>query len=396
MEVKRVLIGMSGGVDSSASAILLKEQGYEVVGITLKLCELDNPKAVEDAKNVCEKIGIEHYVFDLREEFSKKVIDNFKCEYMCGKTPNPCVECNKYIKFGELFKYARKLNCNYLATGHYAKVVYSNKYNQFVLTKSKNEVKDQTYFLYGIDKNILPNLLFPLADFESKEEIREIAKRNGLEVASKKDSQEICFIPNNDYVDFLMSDNMFKTQKSGDIVLKDGTIVGKHKGLIHYTIGQRKGLGIAYKEPLYVLKLDIKNNVVIVGEEKDLYSNVLYADNLNFLLNIDFKGKLDVKAKIRYRAKEAEAKLSFVNISELDTKAKEKQDEKNVIEVKKKKINEEEHYIIKSENNINGNQNLKNKIVAKLEFKEPQRAITPGQSVVFYLEDLLLGGGKII
>ena len=383
MNGKRVLIGMSGGVDSSVSAILLKEQGYEVVGITLKLCENDNPNTIEDAKKVCEKLEIEHHVFDLREEFSKKVIDNFKHEYMCARTPNPCTTCNKYIKFGELFKYAQKLNCDYLATGHYAKIIYSEKYKQYVLAKSSNEAKDQTYFLYEIDKNILPNLLFPLANFDSKEQIRKIAEKNGLEVANKKDSQEICFIPNNEYVEFLQKDKLFKTQAEGNIMLKDGTILGKHKGLIHYTIGQRKGLGIAYKEPLYVLKLDSKNNAVIVGEEKDLYSKILYANNLNFLLNINLTEKLDIKAKIRYRAKEAEAKISFLDPKELENE---------------EEINEQKECSNKFNTEKNDKfDDLKNdKMIAKLEFKEPQRAITPGQSVVFYIEDVVLGGGKIM
>ena len=349
---KRVLLGMSGGVDSSVSAILLQNSGYEVIGVTLKLCgkEEEINKTIQDAKKVCKKLNIEHHVLDLKTEFEKNVINNFKCEYMNAKTPNPCVECNKYIKFGELFRCMQEFGCDFLATGHYAKIKYSEKYNQYVLEKSKAAGKDQTYFLYGINREILPKIIFPLSDFESKDEIRKIAKENDLDVANKKDSQEICFIPNNDYISFLKEDKKFNNENVGNIVLKDGTILGKHTGLIHYTIGQRKGLGIAYKEPLYILKLDKEKNQVIVGEEKDLYSNILYANELNFLIDLNnFSNKIEIKAKIRYRANEANATLT-----------------------------------------LQGNSK-----VAKVEFDEPQRAITKGQSVVMYNGDVVVGGGII-
>ena len=387
---KKVLLGMSGGVDSSVSAILLKQQGYEVIGATMRLGEAPIAKennnlknevnilqneapekvsdAIEDAKKVCEKLEIEHHVIDLRDEFKEKVINNFICTYMCAKTPNPCVECNKFMKFKAFYEFAQKLGCEYIATGHYAKIEYSEEYNQYVLKKANAQGKDQSYFLYGIDKEILPHILFLLADFEDKEDIRKIAEENGLEVARKKDSQEVCFIPDNDYIGFIKNnkeivqsklkntkrlkanspENNNSFDKVGNIVLQNGEILGKHNGLINYTVGQRKGLGISYKEPLYVLKLNKEKNEVIVGIEKDLYSLELEANELNFLLDIDLSKEIEIEAKVRYRSLPAKA-------------------------------------ILKVENGT-----------AKVKFLNPQRAITPGQSVVFYLNNVVLGGGKIL
>ena len=345
---KKVLLGMSGGVDSSVSALLLKKQGYEVIGVTMRLWEEKGQEDtnIEDAKAVCNKLGIEHHVVDFKEQFKRNVVDNFICAYNCAKTPNPCIECNKHIKFGAFFKLAEELGTDYVATGHYAKIEYSEKYKQYVLTKSKASTKDQTYFLYGIDKNKLSKIIFPLADFEEKADIRKIAEENDLKVATKKDSQEICFIKNNDYVDFLEKHSKEKEEKQGEIVLTNGEVLGRHNGLKLYTIGQRKGLGISYKEPLYVIKLDKNKNQVIVGVEKELYSKELVANELNFLVNVDLPQ--EVMAKIRYRAKEAKAVLSL------------------------------------------------DEGIAKLKFEEPQRAITPGQSVVFYKDNIVIGGGKII
>ena len=346
---KRVLLGMSGGVDSSASAVILKQKGYEVIGATMQLwdegCLFNHAK---DAKNVCDKLNIKHDIFDCQNKFKEHVVNNFIQCYKSGKTPNPCVECNKYLKFGEFNKIAEQLKCEYIATGHYAKVEYSEKYNQYVLKKSKEEQKDQSYFLYRIPKEILSKIIFPLEEFSNKEEIRNIARENDLIVAEKKESQEICFIPDNDYVGFIKnnSNNKFK---EGNIVNTKGEILGKHNGIINYTVGQRKGLGISYKEPLYVLKIDKEKNEVIVGTEQELYTNEVIIEDINYLVTDLENKQIEVEAKVRFRAKPAKATL----------------------------------YPLESGK-------------AKFIFEQPQRAITPGQSLVFYIDDIVVGGGKII
>ena len=346
---EKVLLGMSGGVDSSVSAILLKKAGYEVIGCTMNLLDEPNEESIKDAKKVCEKLGIEYHVFDCKKEFRCHVIDTFISEYGNARTPNPCVECNQYLKFGIFYDKAKELGCKYIATGHYAKKEYSEKYKQYVLRKSNEEKKDQTYFLYTIPKEKVEYILFPLQDKVSKDDTRLLAEEYGLEIASKKDSQEICFIKDDDYQRFL-KEHMQKQPQKGKIVLTTGEVLGKHNGLINYTIGQRKGLGISYKEPLYVVKLDIQKNQVIVGTKPELYSNQLEAIHLNWIVNVENRLEEGLKcfAKIRYRAKEAKAK------------------------------------VIKEHEKI------------KVIFQEPQRAITQGQSVVFYDEDgVVLGGGKI-
>lgn len=353
----KVLLGMSGGVDSSVSAIVLKEMGYEVIGATMKLWEDKENSEIEggccsysaiyDAKRVCDKLGIAHYTLNCEEEFQTHVIDDFICAYENCRTPNPCIECNKYLKFGVFYKKALELECDYVATGHYAKIEYLEKYKQYVMKKSEADKKDQTYFLYSIPKEVLPKIIYPLENFKSKEEVRKLAEKYELNIAHKKDSQEVCFIPDNNYINFLKKSGNKET-KAGNIIMKDGTILGKHNGLINYTIGQRKGLGVSYKVPLYVIQLNKEKNEVIVGEEKDLYRKELKANECNFLLDIDLSKEVEIMAKVRYRAKEAKAML-------------------------------------KVENGI-----------ANVLFDEKQRAITAGQSVVFYIDDMVLGGGKII
>lgn len=349
MKKQKVLLGMSGGVDSSVSAVLLKEQGYEVMGATMHLWAKQKDEkmnlSIRDAKKVCDKLQIPHYVFDARERFNQKVIQDFIECYERACTPNPCIECNEFLKFGFFYEKAKELGCDFIATGHYARKEYSNKYQQYVVKRAKAEKKDQSYFLYRISKEILPAIIFPLQDFEEKKQIRQIASNIGLDSWEKPDSQEICFIPDNCYSRFLLENKV--VTKSGNIVTKQGEVLGTHKGLIYYTIGQRKGLGISYSEPLYVIGLDKIKNQVIVGTQKELYGNHLIATNLNFLLDIPLSQPIEVLAKIRYRATPSKA-------------------------------------ILKVE-----------KDGAKVEFNEPQRAITPGQSVVFYLDDILLGGGKI-
>lgn len=272
MKKQKVLLGMSGGVDSSVSAVLLKEQGYEVMGATMRLWDKQkdekmNP-SIRDAKKVCDKLHIPHYVFDARERFNQKVIQDFIECYERACTPNPCIECNEFLKFGFFYEKAKELGCDFIATGHYARKEYSNKYQQYVVKRAKAEKKDQSYFLYRISKEILPAIIFPLQDFEEKKQIRQIASKIGLDIWEKPDSQEICFIPDNCYPDFLFENRV--ATKQGKIVTKQGEVLGTHKGLIYYTIGQRKGLGISYSEPLYVIGLDKQKNQVIAGTQKEL------------------------------------------------------------------------------------------------------------------------------
>lgn len=349
MENKRVLLGMSGGVDSSVSALLLKEQGYEPLGVTLELftgSSCCNSNTYLDAKNVCNAIGIPHFTYNYQEEFKKYVIDDFIDCYANCKTPNPCIECNKYMKFGFMWKKAQELGCYYIATGHYAKTEYSEEYKRWVLKKSNNERKDQSYVLWNIPKDLIEHIVFPLADFENKDEIREIARKNKLKVANKPDSEDICFIPDGNYKKFLETNSNLKP-KVGNIVNGKGEILGTHHGLYHYTIGQRKGLGISNAVPLFVLGFNKTKNEVIVGEEKELYKKEMIVTDCNLLLVDEITKPMDVEVKTRYSSKQAKAQ------------------------------------IIQQGKEI------------KVVFKEPQRAITPGQSAVFYVGNMVLGGGEI-
>ena len=350
MENKKVLLGMSGGGDSSVSAILLKEKGYEVIGTTLELfagSSCCNSNTYLDAKAVCNQIGIPHFIFDYKNEFRKYVIDDFINCYANCKTPNPCIECNKYMKFGLMYEKAKELGCNYIATGHYAKTEYNEEYGRWVLKKSNAGNKDQSYVLWNIPKNLIEHVLFPLSEFESKDEIRKIARDNNLKVANKPDSEDICFIPDGNYKKFLENNSDIKP-KQGNIVNSKGEVLGKHNGLYNYTIGQRKGLGISYPVPLFVLGFNESRNEVIVGEENELYKKEILVGDINLLLVDKIIEPIEVDVKTRYSTKVAKAKIT--------------------------------------------QENDKIKVI----FDEPQRAITPGQSAVFYVDDIVLGGGKIL
>lgn len=336
--MKKVVVAMSGGVDSSVCAYLLKQEGYDVVGATMKLIDNDSTnQSIRDAKDVCDSLEIKHYVFDLVKEFKNIVISNFIDSYKNGETPNPCVVCNKYFKFGYFYEEVKKLGYDYMATGHYARVID----DKLVFSNTSN--KDQSYFLYGINKDVLNHVIFPLEKYNSKDEVREIAKKANLKVFSKKDSQEVCFVPNDDYKAFL--EGKIDNIKSGNIILTDGTILGKHNGLINYTIGQRKGLNIGYKEALYVVDLDTVNNNVIVGTNDDLMHDKLIAEDINLLVD-ELPNELYAKVRSRGNLKE-------VNV---------------VLEDNKMMVT----------------------------FKEKERAITKGQSVVLYDKDKTCLGGGII
>lgn len=354
---KSVLVAMSGGVDSSVAAALLIEQGYQVTGVTMKLWQDDDDRrvleggccsleAVDDARRVADILGIPYYVMNLSEDFKANVIDYFIDEYSMGYTPNPCIACNKKIKFDLFLKKAIAMGIDYIATGHYARIEYNESLGRWLLKRSMAPEKDQTYALYNMTQYQLEHTLFPIGAYPDKEKIREIAAKLGLRVANKPDSQEICFV-DDDYGKYIESKRP-GIAKPGNLVDTNGNILGKHRGIIHYTIGQRKGLGIALGEPAYVVAINPERNEVVIGEHEQVYSEQLVARDINLIPFDSLKNELKVTAKIRYSAKEAEAYISPLG---------------------------------------------QDRVLVK--FKQKQRAVTPGQAVVFYNSDTIVGGGII-
>lgn len=349
--MKKAIIAMSGGVDSSVSAYLCTQRGYECIGATMKLhseyeedstcCSLSD---IEDARQVAEKLGMPHYVFNFTEDFDKKVIQKFINAYEIGATPNPCIDCNRYLKFEKLFHKMKELGYDYVVTGHYARIEKSG--DRFLLKKAVDTTKDQSYVLYSLTQEQLSHTLFPLGEFE-KSQIRKIAEENGFINANKKDSQDICFVPDGDYAGFIQRYSN-KTYPFGAFVDKNGQVLGEHKGIIRYTIGQRKGLGLSLPAPMYVCQKDVENNKVVLCSNDELFSNSLDADNFNWIAFENPPETILAKARIRYNQTEEPARI-FVT----------------------------------------------GKDTVHIEFDSPQRAIAKGQAVVVYDNDTVLGGGTI-
>ena len=351
---KKVIVAMSGGVDSSVACLLLQDQGYEVIGVTMKLYDFDTSKLppnyqgcctvddVEDARRVCGILGIPHYVFNVQEEFQEHVIDYFCNEYQKARTPHPCIACNDKIKFNFLRNRALLLGADYVATGHYARIEEEN--GQYLLKKGIDESKDQSYVLFGMGQKELSTTLMPCGSYD-KSDIRKFALEHRFPNANKADSQDICFIPFGDYKEFL---NKKIDSIPGNIIDLEGNVLSTHKGIEFFTIGQRRGLGIASEDPLYVVDIDPEQHTVMVGPDSALFKDSLLASGVNFTSEVYKRCPLDVTVKIRYKSEESPAKIISMYSTE-----------------------------------------------AVIQFDVSQRAITPGQAVVFYKDDVLIGGGVI-
>lgn len=345
---KKVIVGLSGGVDSSVAAYTLLKQGYEVIGVTMHVFgDVEDNLAVKDAKKVAHHLGIPHYVMDFTKEFKKSVVDYFIGEYMAGRTPNPCNMCNRYVKWEALLDRAKEFGAEYVATGHYARIKRLEN-GRYVVMNSATAVKDQTYALNQLTQSQLSHTMMPIGEY-TKDEIRQIAKDAGIPVADKKDSQDICFIPDGDYHAFLEKYSDCELSKEGNFVNEEGMILGKHKGITHYTVGQRKGLGIALGKPVFVSAIRPQTNEVVISDTGDVFARELLCNHLNFMAVEDLTEPTQVVAKIRYAHKGTPCTIEKID-----------------------------------------------KDTVKCSFHEDVRAITPGQSVVFYQNNYVFGGGIIL
>ena len=350
MSKNRVVVGMSGGVDSSVAAYLLKEQGYEVIGVTMRVWQEEGGAegkngAVEDARRVAAVLDIPYDTVDFRDVFQKKVIDNFIAEYLAGNTPNPCIRCNRYVKWEALLSFASKAGAEFIATGHYARIRRLGN-GRYAVSKASTVEKDQTYALYQLTQSQLAHTLMPLGEYR-KEEIRQIAEKAGLPVADKPDSQEICFIPDNDYGAFL--GRHAKLPKAGNFVDLKGNVLGTHAGIHNYTIGQRKGLNIAFGQPMYVCGIRPATNEVVLGSNEDTFTDEVVCNRINYMAVEDLGGGQEMTAKIRYGSREYACRAEYIGED-----------------------------------------------VLRCRFTEKVRAATPGQAIVFYRGDDVLGGGTVI